>query len=389
MRFLAGRKGLAVVAKKIGPALKKPMEIEELFGTDPVFASEFSNREAVHDFQLRLKAWFLKVGEDYPWRQTTDPYAILVSELMLQQTRVATVLGRGYFSRWMQQFPDWQSLADAGEDRILKAWEGLGYYNRARNLQAAAKQVCRWHEGILPPDYDAILALPGVGRYTAGAVLSFAFDRRAAIVDGNVIRVLTRIMGFEEPVDTTAAGKRIWKWAAALTPEKEVKIYNSAIMELGQRCCTKSSPRCSECPVSNKCAGFRAGIAEKIPAKKRKQTITGKVERVGLLISKGEILLEQEEGSRRAGLWSLPAVEEEETADWVEHFRFSYAITRYRVDLRVFQVPELSSEALAARKSAAWFPLHNDLSGLPALGSPYRKAIEKFLHNDREELEWR
>ncbi|MDF1861257.1 MAG: A/G-specific adenine glycosylase [Verrucomicrobiales bacterium] len=365
------------------------MEIEELCNKDSLFASGFPNREAVRDFQLCLKKWFVRVGEDYPWRQTTDPYAILVSELMLQQTRVATVLGRGYFSRWMQQFPDWRSLAGAGEGEILKAWEGLGYYNRARNLQTAAKQVCHLHGGELPSDYEAILALPGVGRYTAGAVLSFAFDQRAAIVDGNVIRVLTRIMGFEEPVDTSAAGKRIWEWAGALTPGKEVRVYNSAIMELGQHCCTKSSPRCSECPVSGVCAGFRSGTAEKIPRKKKKQTITEKVEWVGLLISKGKILLEKEGGTRRNGLWSLPPIEPEEAADWVEYFRFSYAITRYRMDLRVFQVPELSSDPLASRSSAAWFPLHGDLSGLPALGSPYRKAIEKFLHNNREELEWR
>lgn len=386
---LAGRNGFAVVAKKVKPAVKKPMELEALCRKDSLFASGFPNRGAVRDFQICLKEWFVRVGEDYPWRQTTDPYSILVSELMLQQTRVATVLGRGYFSRWMQQFPDWRSLADAGEGEILKAWEGLGYYNRARNLQAAAKQVCHLHDGDLPSDYEAILALPGVGRYTAGAVLSFAFDQRAAIVDGNVIRVLTRIMGFEEPVDTAAGGKRIWEWAGALTPGKDVRVYNSAIMELGQRCCMKSSPRCSECPVSAVCTGFRSGTVEKIPLKKKKQTITEKIERVGLLVSKGEILLEQEGGSRRNGLWSLPPIEPEVAADWVEHFRFPYAITRYRMDLRVFHVPELGSESLVSRTSAAWFPLHDDLSGLPALGSPYRKAIEKFLHNNREELEWR
>ncbi len=161
------------------------------------FEKVFPEDSFVLRYQAALIQWFEKEGKTYPWRETEDPYPILVSELMLQQTQIATVLGKGYFQRWMIRFPTWHELAEAEEDDLLKTWEGLGYYNRARNLQKTARAVISGHAGEFPRDYDSILNLPGVGPYTAGAVMSFAFDQKAAIVDGNVIRVLSRMFGYE------------------------------------------------------------------------------------------------------------------------------------------------------------------------------------------------
>lgn len=354
----------------------------------PVFEEVFSERGRIEEFQGRLIDWFVSGRQAYPWRETDDPYAILVSELMLQQTRIATVLNRGFYSRWMKRFPDWETLAGAEEEDVLKAWEGLGYYNRARNLQAAAGLVVAEHNGQLPPDFDAVLALPGVGRYTAGAVMSFAFGRRAPIVDGNVIRVLARLLDFRDPVDTAAAVSYFWSRADRLTPGERVREYNSAIMELGQKCCTRARPDCRACPVASFCRGREAGTAGELPAKKRKGTVTPRLERVGLLVSGGRIFLEQETGKRRRGLWKLPEVTEEEAADWVETLRFSYAITRYRVELLTFTVPESAMIDFERRLDGEWFSLGDGLAHLPALGSPYRKAIESCLINAREELEW-
>ncbi|NRB74603.1 MAG: A/G-specific adenine glycosylase [Verrucomicrobiales bacterium] len=347
------------------------------------FEKVFPDGTALTRFQLALADWFDAEGEDYPWRQTRDPYAILVSELMLQQTQIATVLGRGYYTRWMKQFPDWETLAGANEEEILKAWEGLGYYNRARNLQKAAIQVRDKHAGECPRDTKSLEALPGVGRYTAGAVASFAHGLRAPIVDGNVARVLSRIFDFREPVDATAGQKALWGWAEQMTPEARVRSYNSAIMELGQRICTKGAPACEKCPVSEWCRGRHEGELEGLPMKKAKTTITRRDETVGLIVEEGRIFLERETGSRRKGLWHLPRLSEGDCDDFEELYRFDYAITRYRVTLRVFRVPGPVSKQMTGSREGEWFDLSSDRAW-PALGSPYRKAILKYqnIHED-------
>jgi len=161
---------------------------------------------------------------------------------MLQQTQIATVLGRGYYTRWMELFPDVQALAAATEAEILKAWEGLGYYNRARNLQRAAQVVVTAHSGKFPDTLEAVAALPGVGRYTAGAVLSFACNKPAPIVDGNVARVLARLFQFRQVINTPSGQRTLWLWAAALLDVKQPRLYNSALMELGQHVCTARQP---------------------------------------------------------------------------------------------------------------------------------------------------
>lgn len=349
---------------------------------DSIFSGIFSEASSLSGFQNALIGWFQEGGRNYPWRQTTDPYAILVSESMLQQTRIATVLERRYFERWMQRFPTIPALASAKESEILKAWEGLGYYNRARNLQKASKAICEEHGGEFPRNEADILALPGVGRYTAGAVLSFAFDRRGVIVDGNVSRVLSRIFAYKKEVDSSAGGKLIWDLADRLTPDDRARLYNSAIMELGQRVCSKTQPGCLVCPASRWCSGFSLGIAEDLPIKKAKRAVTRKVERVGILVRKGKILLTKEAGSRRKGLWRLPELTEAETSDLEESFRMDYSITRFRVTLVVHILGGPTVEQIRFSGEEEWFRLGPE-DGLPALGAPYRKAIFRFQETER------
>lgn len=357
--------------------------------SDSRFDAVFPDPGRVGEFRAAIVAWFEENGADYPWRRTRDPYAILVSELMLQQTRIATVLERGYYLRWMERFPDWGALAAAAEDELLAAWEGLGYYNRARNLQKAARVVRDEHGGRMPESPDEVLALPGVGRYTAGAVLSFAFGTRAPVVDGNVVRVLSRLLAFEEPVDSGAAMKRFWEWAEALTPAEKVGAYNSGIMELGQRVCTKSAPGCENCPVSGFCRARSAGSVDRIPVKAGKAAVTRRVERVGVFTRDGRILLAREQGSRRRGLWRLPELTEEQASDLEECFRFPYSITRYRVDLRVFAGTPGALDALGEGGDlpggADWHPFAGG-AGLPPLGSPYRRAIERYREEGGEKV---
>lgn len=339
-------------------------------------AGPFADPAELAAYQVALAEWFSACGRDYPWRRTCDPYSILVSEAMLQQTQIATVLGRGYYTRWLEVFPGWAELAAAREEEVLKQWEGLGYYNRARNLQKAAVVVTRDHGGKLPEDLDAILALPGVGRYTAGAVMSFAFNKPAPIVDGNVSRVFSRLFACPVPVDTPKGLRLAWERAGALTPGDEPRVYNSAIMELGQRVCTRRSPDCPACPVASWCRARANGREGAFPVKKGGKAVTEHEERVILAIRERKVLLCPETGSRRKGLWRLPEVSGEDAADLEEVLRFDYAITRYRVTLRVFlPVPGAGVENIAP--GARWFALSRE-DELPPLGSPYRKALRLF-----------
>ena len=199
-------------------------------------------------FQALLLAWFRASGRDYPWRRTRDPYAILVSEVMLQQTQIATVLGLGYYQRWMAALPDLAALAAASEPEILRLWEGLGYYSRARNLQKTAQAVLALPNAAFPSSPAELRALPGIGPYTAAALASFAWNLPAPLVDGNVARVLARLFACDDPIDRPPMQAQLWAWADALLCRAEPRLYNSALMELGQRFCTPRAPACLLCP---------------------------------------------------------------------------------------------------------------------------------------------
>ncbi len=346
--------------------------------------------EETSAFQRALIDWFEADGRDYPWRRTTDPYAILVSELMLQQTRIETVLERRYFERWLERFPDIATLAEASETELLKQWEGLGYYNRARNLQKAARVVIDDHGGVFPDSLEKVHDLPGVGRYTAGAVLSFAYDRPAPLVDGNVARVFSRLFDHRSAIETTASQKQLWAWADDLLPEKGAREYNSALMELGQRHCTRAAPDCLACPVSAFCA---TRDPEALPRKKPPRETVHVVEHALFAISGGRILLEQESGSRRRGLWRLPLLAEKNAVGLPVLLRTKYAITHHRVDLIVHGATIQEGQVveptlLNDHPPRKWVDLESEYPEI-AMPSPFRKAVDQVIENENNQIDFK
>ncbi len=332
---------------------------------------------SLKSFQTALITWFDREGRTYPWRETTDPYAILVSEIMLQQTQIATVLERGYYERWMQQFPDIPTLAAASEEAILKAWEGLGYYRRARNLRKLAQEVQEHHGGVMPETLEAILALPGIGPYTAGAIYSFAYDRPAPLVDGNVARVFARLFDYAKEVDGREGQKQLWDWAAALISNKRARAYNSALMELGQRICAQATPDCLKCPVSAFC---QTRNPQALPNKTPRRATIFQDEHVLFDIRDGQLRVTQEGGSRRRGLWKLPECDPGSHSSLTLIYKAKYSITHHRVTLHVYQ----SAVALPEEGEVVWQDL-DEVSAL-AMASPYRKAVEAILTDPLAEL---
>ncbi|MEX2093864.1 MAG: A/G-specific adenine glycosylase, partial [Pirellulales bacterium] len=260
----------------------------------------------------RLLAWYADTARDLPWRKSRDPYRVWVSEIMLQQTQVATVCD--YFQRFIAAMPDVHALAAADERQVLRLWEGLGYYRRARQLHTAAKKVVAEHGGRFPQDVDLLQDLPGIGRYTAGAIASIAFDQRAAILEANTIRLLSRLIAYrDDPLN--AAGQRVlWQTAADILPQKNVARFNQALMELGSLVCTPAEPRCEDCPLANVCAAHAAELQHEIPRPKAKQQYTDLREAAVVIRRNGRVLMREcGEGERWAGLWDFPrfAVEAE------------------------------------------------------------------------------
>jgi A/G-specific adenine glycosylase len=253
----------------------------------------------------RLLAWYRRVRRDLPWRRTRDPYAIWISEAMLQQTRVETVIP--YYERFLARFPDVRALAEAEADDVLGAWAGLGYYSRARNLRRAARVVCDSHDGRLPDSAHALRALPGVGRYTAGAVASIAFDRPEPVVDGNVARVLARALGLREDVRSASVRRRLWSAAERLVRGPHPGELNQALMELGATLCTPRAPGCAECPLAGGCAARAAGDPEALPVKPARRE-PPRVEAVAaLLLRRGRALaVRRPPQGLLGGLWELP-----------------------------------------------------------------------------------
>lgn len=338
----------------------------------PRTAPSLKNARAI---ALALESWFAANARDYPWRRTTDPYTILVSEMMLQQTQIATVLDRGYFGRWMERFPNLATLAAAAEPEVLRAWEGLGYYRRARFLHKLAQTVVVEHGGVFPQGKEAIRALPGVGAYTAGAVASFAFDACEPIVDGNVARVLSRLCDDATPVDSTAGQTVLWKRAEALVrASASPRALNSSLMELGQTVCRTGKPQCSACPVQRFCLAKDPGS---LPVKARRLTATDVTERVFFHQSDRGVLLQQETGRRRTGLWKLPALPESAGLPPVLH-RARYTITRYKVTLWVHASPPTKALHSLMEDGAMQQVTASDLPHLP-MPSPYRKALDAML----------
>ena len=317
-------------------------------------------------FRRLLTNWFSENAKDYPWRSTTNPYEILVSEIMLQQTQVVTVLDRGFYRRWLEAFPDFKQLAEAEESEVLRMWEGLGYYSRARNLHRLAKIVVHELENHFPKDVDEIESLPGIGKYTAGAIASFAFNSPVPAVDANIARVLARLFDFQERIDKSLGQKQIWQWAADLVPSSGGRIWNSALMELGQTLCGPKKTLCNECPIAESC---RCVEPLGLPIKKLKPAVTNVDEHVILNIRNEKVLLKQETGKRSKGMWKLPSRDKKEVKNLDLITTQNYGITRYKVKMHIYK-----SKNTQLNENEKWVSLE-ELASLP-VPSPYRRALE-------------
>lgn len=254
-----------------------------------------------------LKQWFLKEARDLPWRNNPTPYAVWISEIMLQQTQVSVV--KDYFLRWMHRFPTIADLAAASLEDVIKTWEGLGYYSRARNIHVAARYIVDNHDGIFPSSREQLTALKGLGPYTIGAVLSFAFRQKVPAVDGNVIRVLTRYCGIAEDVQKSATLKKIWAIAEEILPDEQPWLVVEGLIELGAMVC-KREAHCWACPLISGCAAYREGTQSELPKKEKKIEVTPLFRDV-FVISHGENFLVKKgtEGKVMADLYEFPYIE--------------------------------------------------------------------------------
>ena len=251
-------------------------------------------------FAEKLIAWQLQHGRhDLPWQQQVNPYRVWISEIMLQQTQVATVIG--YYQRFMQRFPDIAHLAKAPVDDVLHHWTGLGYYARARNLHRAAQTIEQQHAGLMPRTQEQLEALPGIGRSTAGAIRALAMNQHASILDGNVKRVLARFHGISGYPGETKVAKALWQVAEAHTPKQQTTIYTQGIMDLGATLCVRRQPKCTECPMHNRCEARRTGTVDQLPSPKPKKTKPVKTARFFIVsLPNKATLLEQRP---MQGLW--------------------------------------------------------------------------------------
>ena len=269
----------------------------------------FSQKHVIR-FRKELLGWYEVHHRPLPWRQTKDPYRILVSEVMLQQTRVETVLP--YYEKFLQRFPTLKALAQAPLDSVLKAWEGLGYYARARNIHRAAQMILEQYAGLFPRDTKGIRKLPGVGRYTAGAILSLAFHQCVPVLDGNVRRVLSRVLALREDPRTAVAEKRLWAFAGSLVSRENPASFNQALMELGATLCLPRHPLCERCPLASLCRAKADGLQGVLPATAKKKPIPHYMVTCGIIWKGAHILISRrpEEGLL-GGLWEFPGGKQE------------------------------------------------------------------------------
>lgn len=334
--------------------------------------------------------WYRKNRRSLPWRLTRDPYSIWISEIMLQQTQVATVIP--YYERFLLRFPDPATLAAADEEEVYRYWAGLGYYRRARQLHTAARRISEHHSGKFPDTIDDVLALPGIGRYTAQAILSFAFDQRLGIVEANTQRLYARLMHWDRPLESTASQKALWGFAESIVPANQCGKFNQAMMEIGSQICTPKNPSCHDCPLLRFCPTGERGETDRIPAPKAKKVYTDLTEAIVLVRNTSAQWLVRRCGDseRWSGLYDFPRFDVTESRRPSEiaakleqamrekfgldvaiedaHFSLRHAVTRYRIHLHCFlgdlrEEPTAASGNLLEPGSPRWLPF-DDLHAL-------------------------
>ncbi len=259
----------------------------------------------VTPFAEKLLDWYAENARDLPWRGMADPYAVWVSEIMLQQTRVETVIP--YFERWLARFPNLRVLAEASQQDVLNLWEGLGYYSRARNLHKAAKMVINQHGGELPADVASLKSLPGIGPYTAAAIASIAFGLDEAALDGNIRRVLSRTFNVSQALGSSAGEQRLWTLAREHLPSGQAGDYNQALMDLGATVCVPREPACDRCPLFELCEARELGVPNLRPVRKKKDSIPHHTVTAAVIQRNGNVLIGQRpEGGLLGGMWEFP-----------------------------------------------------------------------------------
>lgn len=330
-------------------------------------------------FSEILLHWYQENGRDLPWRHTTDPYVIWISEIILQQTRVAQ--GTDYFYRFLERFPDVTSLAAAHEDEVLKYWEGLGYYSRARNLRAAALDIMQRFGGVFPSGYSDVLSLKGIGEYTAAAICSFAWRQPYAVVDGNVYRVLARVFGIEIPIDSTEGKKYFKELAGRLLDREWPDLYNQAIMDFGAVQCVPKSPACLFCPLRDKCVAFATGKVDKLPVKEGKTVVKPRYfNYVNIHCRGNRVLAQRKEKDIWQNLYEFPLIETSRLLQ-PEEFLQGEEFLRLTMgqEVKILRISEVFKHVLSHRIIYACF-YEIELPELPAsLASGFQVVPEADL----------
>lgn len=347
-------------------------------------------------FQNQLFAWFDKHGRKHlPWQINKTPYRVWISEIMLQQTQVTTVIP--YFERFMQTFPNVRTLANAHEDEVLHLWTGLGYYSRARNLHRAAKIICETHQEHFPNDLYSLEQLPGIGRSTAGAILSIAFQQCATILDGNVKRVLTRFHGITEWPGEKKTADLLWKIAEHYSPHHRTADYSQAMMDLGATLCTRGKPLCEQCPLAAQCVALANGLEKKLPKSKPKKILPIRQATLLLIQNQKKILLEKRPPTGIwGGLWSPPEINRHATTAEITQFCktqfrmnassiqlstiFRHTFSHFHLDiLPVSVLVQPPKTKIMDSERQIWYNLEDKQSvGLPA---PVKKLLRNILND--------
>ncbi len=346
----------------------------------------------MHDFAQRLIAWQRRHGRhDLPWQRTTDAYAIWVSEIMLQQTQVDTVIP--YYLRFMRRFPELKALAQARLDEVMALWSGLGYYARARNLHAAARQIMERHAGAFPRRYDDIRRLPGVGRSTAAAIAALAYGERRAILDGNVKRVLCRLFAIEGWPGAREVEAALWQLAESLLPERDVATYTQGLMDLGATLCTRKRPRCADCPFAEDCLAARQGRQAELPYPRPRQDLPVRTTAMLILRHGGEVLLQKRPPAGVwGGLWSLPECDAAEDPVRVAERLgcqvtlakplpiMQHTFTHFRLRIKPWLLTVTPSCQAAQACGGLWLTPDDALEA--ALPTPVRRLLAELAHGE-------